>query len=159
MRGRKPVPTIVKRARGNPGKRPLNTDEPEAVPGLPECPSHLTDEARKEWERMGAQLASEQRMALVYKGAFAAYCQAWGRWVEAETMLKEYGLVVKDRKGLLARSPYLAIADTAWSQIMKAVAELGISPTSQARVSTVKQSGGGSASNPYLAALKGGRSA
>jgi hypothetical protein len=29
MRGRKPIPTSIKRARGNPGKHRLNNDEPQ----------------------------------------------------------------------------------------------------------------------------------
>ena len=37
MRGRKPVPTALKKLRGNPGKRPLNDAEPKpdvVVPGV-----------------------------------------------------------------------------------------------------------------------------
>lgn len=157
MRGRKPLPTIEKIARGNPGKRPLNANEPDAVPGLPDCPPHLSDEATAEWHRMGSQLEAEGRVALVYKGVFAAYCQAWGRWVEAEEKLKEYGTVIQ-QQGMLVRSPYLGISEKAWAQMMKAIAELGISPTSQARVSVVHALAAAS-EDPYLSVLKGGKSA
>jgi len=135
--GRRPKPTAVKKLAGNPGRRPLNDAEPEAVAGLPECPAHLGAEARAEWARLGAQLVSEQRMALVYKAPFAAYCVAWGRWVEAEEQIQQFGLVIKAPSGYLVQSPYVAIANKAWAQMMKAVSELGISPTSQARVSVV----------------------
>ena len=138
--GRKSKPTEVKRRAGNPGKRRLNADEPTAVSGLPECPAHLSPEAKAEWKRLGAQLVREQRMALVYKGILALYCSAWGRWVKAEKKLQESGMVVQSpRSGFLRQSPYLAIANTAQAQMMKALAELGITPTSQARVSTVRQ--------------------
>lgn len=137
MAGRKPKPTAIKRLEGNPGKRRLNEDEPTAVAGLPVCPEFLSVEARAEWEDLGAQLVREQRMALVYKGVFAAYCQAWGRWVEAETKLQDVGMVVMSPTGILKPSPYLSIANKASEQMMKAAGELGITPTTQARVSKV----------------------
>ncbi len=139
MAGRRPKPTCDKKLAGNPGKRPLNEQEPEAVAGLPECPAHLSPEAKAEWGRLGAQLVREQRMALVYKGVLALYCSAWGRWVEAESKLQEGELVVQSPTGYLKQSPYLSISNKAWDQMLKAIAELGISPTSQARVSTVRQ--------------------
>ena len=138
MRGRKPLPTVEKVARGNPGKRPLNRDEPKSDPCLPECPPHLNDEAKLEWARMGAQLRDEGRIALVHKAIFASYCQAWGRWVEAETMLKQYGIIVKGKDNRLERSPYLRVANEAMGQMMKAVAELGITPSSQTRIVVTK---------------------
>lgn len=125
---------------GNPGRRPLPENEPQPIAGLPDCPDHLSEEAQKEWHRLGPQLVREQRMAHVYKAAFAAYCQAWGRWVEAETALKRSLPVVEQPKGsgYFVQNPLLSVSNRAWTQMMKALAELGISPTSQARVSKVK---------------------
>ena len=138
--GRKPTPTVMKKLAGNPGKRVLNSNEPDATAGLPECPAHITGEARLEWDRVGQQMVTEHRMAVIYRAAFAAYCVAWGRWVEAETQVRESGMLITSPNGHLIQSPYLPIANKAWSQMMKAVAELGISPTSQARVSKVGES-------------------
>ncbi len=45
---------------GNPGKRPLNPDEPGPEPATPECPAELGLVARKEWERMVGELAPLQ---------------------------------------------------------------------------------------------------
>ena len=147
--GRRPKPSDQRRLEGKPGHRPLNANEPTAVAGLPRCPSHIKGEARREWNRIGKRLVAERRMAHVFKAAFAAYCVAWGRWVEAERQLEEFGTVImtnqtvdKEGKpvggGNLVQSPYLAIANKAQQQMMKAISELGISPTSQAKVSTVK---------------------
>ena len=36
MRGRKPTPTFLKLVTGNPGHRPINTDEPIVPPALPD---------------------------------------------------------------------------------------------------------------------------
>lgn len=51
-RGWKPKPTALKRAAGNPGKRPLNHAEPQPPEGLPSCPPHLSDVAWEEWTRV-----------------------------------------------------------------------------------------------------------
>ncbi len=136
--GRKPTPTADKVARGNPGKRPVNQREPKPQAGLPRCPSHVTGEARREWHRMGKQLEKEGRIALVYRACFAAYCVAYGRWAEAEQRIQDEGLIIKTGSGHLQQTPYLAISNRAEAQMMKAIAELGLSPSSQSRVSTVK---------------------
>ena len=44
-RGRKPKPTALKVLEGNPGKRPLNENEPKPERKAPECPSWLEPEA------------------------------------------------------------------------------------------------------------------
>ena len=86
-------------------------------------------------------MIAEKRMAVIYKATFAAYCVAWGRWVEAENNLHKFGLVLTSPKGFLIQSPYVSIAHRSWSQMMKAISELGISPTSQARVSRLEAPG------------------
>lgn len=140
MRGPKPKPTALKKQNGNPGKRPLNDREPEAIPGLPDCPSHLDAEARAEWFRMGPRLVKEKRMAEVYKAVFAAYCQAWSRWVEAEKMIQQHGVVISAPKsGYLMQSPFLNISNKAMSQMMAALTEMGLSPSSQSRVSEIPE--------------------
>ena len=82
--GRKPKPTALKRYNGNPGKRPLNLAEPIPPDGLPDCPDHLSDSARTEWHRLAAVLHGMGIFTTVDRAALAAYCQTYGRWVEAE---------------------------------------------------------------------------
>ena len=41
MAGRKPKPTAVKKLEGNPGKRKLNTKEPNPGKGMPDTGLHL----------------------------------------------------------------------------------------------------------------------
>ena len=55
MAGRKPKPTEMKRAQGNPGRRPLNNNEPKPT-GIPQCPSHLNEVAKREWRRIAPEL-------------------------------------------------------------------------------------------------------
>jgi len=73
---------------GNPGKRPLNTNEPQPELGIPELPTILNGEALLEWHRITAELLRLGLVTKVDRAAVAAYCRAWGRWVEAEEHLK-----------------------------------------------------------------------
>jgi len=95
MRCRKPKPTAVRLMDGNPGKRGYNADEPVPPEGCPECPDHLSNAARREWHLMAATLHDMGVLTTVDRAAFAACCQACGRWVEAEERLKETPLLLK----------------------------------------------------------------
>ena len=46
---------------GNPGKRPLNGDEPRPEANIPECPPELGPVARAEWDRLVGELAAFER--------------------------------------------------------------------------------------------------
>ena len=83
MRGRKPLATAVKLALGNPGKRPLNRREPKPVTAVPTCPAHLMPTAKTEWKRLARYLHDLGVISELDRAALAAYCQAYGRWVEA----------------------------------------------------------------------------
>ncbi len=76
QRGRKPKPTAIKLLEGNPGKRSLNTGEPQPNKKAPRCPSWLEDEAKKEWKRMAKQLEHLGILTEIDMAAFAGYCQA-----------------------------------------------------------------------------------
>src|SRR4026208_1692005 len=99
MRGRRPKPTRLKMLTGNPGKRPLNVDEPRPEPVVPECPAELGPVARKEWERLAADLASLNTLPALDPAALAAYCNAYGLWAEAIEAIQKYGTMVKSPSG------------------------------------------------------------
>ncbi len=132
--GRRPAPTKLKLLRNNPGKRPLNDNEPEPDGKLLPPPDHLSDEAKREWSRAGELLATLGMDSEFDRAALAAYCQAWGRWVEAEESLKRYGVVVKSPSGYPMQSPFLAIANKAMEQMKAYLIEFGMTPASRTRV-------------------------
>ena len=132
--GRRPTPRRIKLVHGNPGRRPLNDREPEPEVKLPKPPAHLSDEAKKEWRRAGKLLFDMGLVSELDRAALAAYCAAWGRWVEAEAALKQYGVVVKSPSGFPIQSPYLAIANKAMEQMRAFLLEFGLTPASRTRV-------------------------
>ena len=132
--GPRPVPTPIKHLRGTQRADRMNDHEAKARVALPRCPAHLSGEAKKEWRRLGRQLAALGLMSSIDRGALAMYCQAWGRWVEAEEALKKYGMMVKSPSGFPMQSPYLAIANKAMEQMRALLTEFGMSPSSRTRV-------------------------
>lgn len=134
MRGRKPKPTRLKLIEGNPGKRRLNPHEPLATAKIPTCPAHLCPTAKAEWKRLAAELHRLGILTDMDRAALAAYCQAYGRWVEAERRLKETPLLIKLPSGYIQQSPWLAIANKQLELMHRYLAEFGLSPTSRTRV-------------------------
>jgi P27 family predicted phage terminase small subunit len=135
MRGRKPKPTILKVLDGNPGRRPLNDREPESAPGTPVRPDWLDAEAQAEWDRVTGELTDMGLLTLADRAALAAYCTAWSRWVEAEAMVKKFGMIVKSpERGFPMKSPYLSIADQALETMRKLMIEFGLTPSSRSRI-------------------------
>ena len=90
--GAKPKPTALKLLEGNPGKRPTNKNEPRPKVFVPKPPAHLTDAALLEWKRVSEQLAMLGILTTLDRAVLAGYCQAYGRWSEAEQKLKDHEL-------------------------------------------------------------------
>ena len=133
-RGRKPKPTALKVLEGNPGKRPLNTKEPQPEKKAPRCPSWLEPEAKNEWRRMAKALEAMGVLTQVDRAAFAAYCQAYARWKEAEEFLSKHGTIFKTPSGYIQQVPQVSIAQT-YMKIMKDFcSEFGLTPASRTRI-------------------------
>ena len=135
MRGRRPKPSRIKALTGNPGKRPLNANEPQPAPAMPECPPELSPVARQEWVRLGAELSKLNLMTQLDRGALATYCAAYGFWAEALQQIQKYGTMVKSPTGYPMQSPYLAIANRQAEIMMRVAAEFGFTPASRSRIS------------------------
>ena len=111
MRGRRPKPTRLKVLTGNPGKRPLNANEPRPEAATPECPVELGPVARREWDRMVGELAPLRILTHLDRAALAAYCGAYALWAEATEAIQKYGSMVKSPSGYPVQSPYVSIAN------------------------------------------------
>lgn len=132
--GRKPIPTAIKIQNGNPGKRALNLQEPQPEVAIPECPSHLDELAREEWDRVTQELHTLGVLALVDRSSLAGYCVAWSRWVQAETKLQDEGYVLQGQGGGYYQNPMLAVANKAMEQLYKFASEFGMTPSSRTRI-------------------------
>ena len=133
-RGRKPTPTAIKELEGNPGKRPLNENEPKPERKAPTCPKWLEPEAKKEWRRLAKQMEQLGILTEIDMAAFAGYCTAYARWKEAEEFISQHGTIVKTPSGYYQQLPQVSIAQT-YLKIMNRFAEqFGMTPASRSRI-------------------------
>jgi P27 family predicted phage terminase small subunit len=153
-RGRKPVPTAQKRMRGNPGRRPLNEAEPQhAIPGVmfDQPPAELTDHAAAvaEWQRLAPLLRRARQVTEADWSALVALCLEWARYLEATKLIKVAGLVVRSPAGYPMPNPYLSIATRALANCNRLWPELGLTPSSRARVQVLPGGGGLGPDDPF----------
>ena len=136
MKGRKPKPTKLKELAGNPGGRPLNSSEPRppTPDRAPYAPRYLNAEGKREWRRIVPLLMSLGLYTDLDYAALAMYCQAYGRWVQAERALAKQELILTGAEGGMYQNPMLHVANKAWDQMRKILAEFGLSPSSRSRL-------------------------
>lgn len=136
MSGPPRKPTAWRRIEGNRGKKAWNRAEPIPPEGVPDCPEHLGAEARAEWYRLVDTLVRMGVITIVDRAVLAAYCQAYGRWVEAEEKLKESPLLFKTPSGYVQQSPWLNVANKQMELMGRYMAEIGLTPASRSRIAT-----------------------
>ena len=139
MKGRKPLPANVHMLRGNPSKLPPERLQGAVQPAVerPSCPDHLTVEARAEWDRITIELEKLGLLTQLDRAALAVYCQAWGRWVEAERHLAEdgdEGLTMTTPSGFRRPGVWLVISERAVEQMHRFLAEFGMTPSARSRI-------------------------
>ena len=142
-RGRKPTPTAIKELEGNPGKRPLNANEPKPEKKAPSCPKWLESEAKKEWRRLAKEMEAIGILTDVDMAAFAGYCQAYARWKEAEEFITQHGTIVKTPSGYWQQVPQVSIAQTYLKIMNKLAEQFGLTPSSRSRIIAGNGEGGG----------------
>jgi P27 family predicted phage terminase small subunit len=135
MRGRKPIPTELKILQGTARADRMNGSEPKPEVMVPECPAHLNDEAKAEWNRLAPQLAQLRILTALDMAVLAAYCVSFSRWADAERHVQESGAVVRSPAGYPQVSPWLSVAHESLRQMRAFAVELGLSPSSRARLS------------------------
>jgi len=170
MRGRKPKPTALQQAEGDPSKRGVHklaeklAAEPKASKGLPGCPRHLRGRARYAWnfwsEELAAMNLDRRPDAMALEGACVAYETA----VYAYETLEKQGRLIAKRKMVTKRvldpatnamvetselvvvdvktHPAVIVQRAAWMQLRAFCSEFGFSPVSRQRVAVEKKDDG-----------------
>lgn len=131
-----PKPLAIKILEGNPGKRPLNLNEPKPKKVKPECPDWLEDEAKKEWFRIVPELERLGLLTVVDVAALIGYCQSWARYVEAEKYLSENDTVFVTDKGYMGQVPQVAMAQKYLKLCQSFMIQFGLTPSSRTRINS-----------------------
>lgn len=134
-RGPPPQPTMLKIARGNPGHRPLNHDEPVLVAparASRRIPGGLTGRAKSEWNRLVDELISKGVLTVGDMHAFEEYCRLVGEVDTYEKLIKRVGRPDAHKLGY---ANYLLRLRT---QLRQQAAHLGLTPSSRSGVTAVR---------------------
>src|SRR6185436_7103915 len=92
-RGPRPRPTVLKILNGNPGKRPLNENEPKPKGGLPECPEYLSDKAQAAWSQFAAQLTAAGVATSLDATALELLCNSYAQYLDGADKVAAHGAV------------------------------------------------------------------
>ncbi len=142
QRGPKPHPTFLKIVRGNPGKRDLNHAEPKPRRVIPDPPEELSEDAKKEWVRVVPELDRLGMLTTIDRTALSAYCQAFGRWMQAERKLAQMaardpvfdGMLIRTTNRNFIQNPMVGIANKAMADVMRYCVEFGMTPSARSRI-------------------------
>lgn len=147
MRGRRPKPTALKKLAGNPGKRPLNDNEPEftLITDI-EPPTWLSDKAIIMWETVMPELLRNKVLTVADIHNVEVFCMAYNRWRQAEDDIKVNGVTITNENTTI-KNPAVTVVNEATTQMMKFGALLGLDPSSRQRLSGAAKDN--TPSNPF----------
>lgn len=142
MRGRKPKATVLKLLDGNPGRRPLNLDEPHPDNLEEACPDELLDPiARAEWDRAIVPAIRIGQITSADRPLAIAHCELWAARRSQLLEAKPHPNIVAAGKNKYPMpNPALTMASKTLHLLLKVDAELGFSPTSRSRVKVKNRS-------------------
>ncbi|VWB15979.1 hypothetical protein BLA14095_00459 [Burkholderia lata] len=145
--GRRPKPVARKEAAGNPGKRQLNTQEPDfgLVTNI-EAPEWLDDVAVEMWERVAPLLCKQKILQFTDLHNVEIFCAAYGNWRRAQEQLAKEGPVVMGAQGGPVKNPAATVVKEAAGQMATFGAMLGLDPSSRQRLIGPKKKNAG---NPF----------
>jgi len=133
-RGRKPLPTSLKKLRGTFRPDRSNATEPNVESGVPEPPDWLSADALAEWRRLAPQLAAAGLLTKLDRAALASYCSAWGDLCEANRTLQQFGSTYITERGVIVLHPMLKVVERSRQALRAFASEFGLTPSARTRV-------------------------
>jgi len=142
------VPTSIKKARGNPGKRTISKNEakpqPVAVDELAP-PVILSTKAKRIWRDIVKDLHACGLYTVADTQTLVAYCEAYAEWAEAIKQVWKQGHIIKPTKknklDFPVINPWVRIVDQSFKRFTKLVPLFGMSPASRANLDVTPPTG------------------
>lgn len=134
------MPTAVKRARGNPGKRALPVDEPDPVPAtLQDVPRWVQDKAGKHWGVIGDALVEMGVLSVMDTTALGMFCEVFAQYLDArDATMKIKSMVYTTATGSLKIRPEFGHMHQCHDRLFRILQEYGCTPSSRTRVRVLK---------------------
>jgi P27 family predicted phage terminase small subunit len=140
-KGRKKIPTAIKKAQGTLVKsRTLENEmQVEQINFIPEPPDYLNEFGRMEWQTVACELLEKQMLHMVDLALLSAYCNEMGIYLECYNKINKEGAIERtyDKDGRLRASkakPEIAMARNALDRALKIAVQFGFTPSSRASI-------------------------
>lgn len=102
--------------------------------GTAQMPDWLSDEAKAEWNRLAPKLTMLGLLTAQDEMSFAAYCQAYAKWKDAEIFMNNNGTIVRTDSGYWQQVPQVSISSQNLKIMMALSARFGLTPADRARL-------------------------
>lgn len=132
-----PVPTVLKKLRGNPGKRAYNDLEPmpDKLERFPDPPKGMPAAAKKEWYEVGPLLFNVGCLTSVDLTPFKIYCLEFHKYQQAIRFVKKHGAVlVNQTSGVYYTNPAENQANKLKDSMRKFWSDFGMTPVARTRI-------------------------
>jgi len=157
-RGRKPKPREVQVAEGRHLKNPkrFENEIPDRSEHEPVKPDHITGFAAEEWERVEQLMRAANLWSASYQVTIEIYCETYSNYRLALERVNQTGqaIVQSDKAGkpVVTRNPFSVELHKYKEEVLRLLTELGLTPSSRARVQMPKEDGG---DDTFLSILAG----
>lgn len=118
--GRKPKPTVLEKLEGNPGKRRLPVYGMPIITDTLDMPDWLLPDAKVAWKQLMKWMMDIGLYSATDRAILTALCQTYGRWIQMQSMIKQYS-------NLPQENPYDLISKQYRKMIVKLCKEFGFS--------------------------------
>lgn len=137
-RGRKPKPTTIKRAEGNPGKRKVNRHEPQPDSTMPPRPAELNEAAVAIWDHVAGELHGMGLLTAIDDAVLVTYCQSYATYLQLIRDVEVEGITVThvQKNGVEENkiNPKQVEARLLGAQLRAMASEYGLTPSARARL-------------------------
>lgn len=133
--GRRPKPVAKKQLAGNPGKRKLNTEEPDfGLVRSIDCPIWMGEFGREMWDTVCPLLCRERVLEATDVQNLEVYCNAYDQFRMAQTDVQKNGVTVLGASGSPVKNPALTAIKEATGTMSTFGGMLGLDPSSRQRL-------------------------
>ncbi|WP_413732330.1 phage terminase small subunit P27 family [Sodalis sp. RH20] len=137
MAGRRPKPTHLKIVTGNPGKRPLNEDEPKPPREIPSPPAYLSDWGKAAWGRLTLLLDQMGVLTVADTMALERLCDLYAEILRLRNQIDTEGntyTVETDGGFLIKGHPAVGQLADADRRFKGYLIEFGLTPAARTKV-------------------------
>ena len=137
-RGPKPAPTALKVVNGTRPSR-VNKAEPKPTPaeGV-QAPATLSEVALGIWQEVAPDLERKGVLTTWDRNCLAVFCEAMADHRGASALVAEQGVMVKTQRGYV-KNPALQVKRDAAQVAMRAMGELGLTPSARSTLKMPEQ--------------------